>query len=131
MPMSTRIATGPGPAGSLLLAVVVLLGGCEPSDNQTPAPPDSAAPAAASDTTALDTPTAITPEEDAYPLDTCIVSNESLEDLGEPVVVVHEGREVRFCCNDCADSFRRSPARFLAKMDRVIGTAPEAAIDLP
>lgn len=56
-----------------------------------------------------------------YPLETCIVSDEALGSMGEPVVLVHEGQEVKFCCKGCVKKFTKDPAAFLPKL------APEAA----
>ena len=30
---------------------------------------------------------------------------------------LHEGREVRFCCNDCVKEFKKEPAKYLALLD--------------
>ncbi len=51
-----------------------------------------------------------------YPLTACIVSDEALGSMGAPVVLVHEGQEVKFCCKGCVRSFQKDPARFLAKI---------------
>ena len=52
-----------------------------------------------------------------YPLDTCIVSGEKLDAMGEPVVKVYAGREVRFCCPGCVKKFEADKAGYLAKID--------------
>lgn len=51
-----------------------------------------------------------------YPLTTCIVSDEPLGSMGEPIVRVHEGQQVKFCCAGCVESFNAEPATFLAKL---------------
>lgn len=100
---------------SLLTAALWTVAGCGPSDNELPdASPDAAANAEAPSTAGETIP---------YPLTTCIVSGEGLEDHGEPHLIEHEGREVRFCCPDCGDSFKQNPVRFLEKLDRLAGTA--------
>lgn len=54
-----------------------------------------------------------------YPFDTCIVSGEAFGgEMGEPVVIVHEGREVTFCCKGCIKTFTKDPARHLANIDQ-------------
>jgi YHS domain-containing protein len=53
-----------------------------------------------------------------YPLDTCPVSGMGLGTMGAPVILVHEGREVRFCCKDCVAPFQAEPARYLAQVDQ-------------
>lgn len=52
-----------------------------------------------------------------YPLDVCVVTGEKLGEMGKPVVIQHEGREVRFCCAACPDKFRQDPAKYLKKLD--------------
>lgn len=52
-----------------------------------------------------------------YPLDICVVSGEKLGSMGKPVVLHHEGREVRLCCPGCVDDFKKNPEKFLKKLD--------------
>ena len=54
----------------------------------------------------------------AYPLDTCIVSDNKLGSMGDPVTIVHEGQAVKFCCKPCVKKFRENPAKFLGKLQR-------------
>lgn len=65
---------------------------------------------------------AVTP----YTLDTCIVSGEKLGDMGEPIVKVHEGREVKFCCKSCIKKFDKDPAKYIAAADAKAKAAPVA-----
>jgi hypothetical protein len=52
-----------------------------------------------------------------YPLDTCLVSGEKLGSMGEPVVIIHEGREIKFCCDTCVPDFKKNPEKYLPKLD--------------
>jgi hypothetical protein len=52
-----------------------------------------------------------------YPLDFCIVSDEKFGSMGEPVVKVYDGREVRFCCPGCVKKFEADKAGYFAKID--------------
>ena len=52
-----------------------------------------------------------------YPLQTCIVSDEPLGSMGDPVVIVHEGKEIKFCCDSCQPKFEAEPAKYLPKLD--------------
>ena len=52
----------------------------------------------------------------AYPLDTCIVSDEKLGSMGDPVVFAHAGQQVKLCCKSCRKDFDADPAKFLAKL---------------
>lgn len=45
-----------------------------------------------------------------YPLTSCPVSHESLEAMGKPLDLVHEGRLVRLCCKSCVKEFKKDPA---------------------
>ncbi len=53
----------------------------------------------------------------SYPLKTCVVSGEKLGEMGKPVVYVHEGREIKFCCKDCIKDFKKDPAKYVKKID--------------
>ncbi len=52
-----------------------------------------------------------------YPLDTCIVSDEKLGEMGKPVVFIHEGQEIKLCCKDCRKDFDKEPAKYLKKLE--------------
>lgn len=58
----------------------------------------------------------------AYPLKTCVISQEELGSMGEPTEWIYraEGkpdRLVRFCCNGCLKGFRKDPAAALKRID--------------
>jgi len=42
-----------------------------------------------------------------YPSKKCIVSDEKLGGMGEPIVKVYNGQEVKFCCKDCVKEFEK------------------------
>lgn len=67
-----------------------------------------------------DTSTPVTADSSAkpYPLDTCVVSGEKLDSMGEPFVITYEGTEVRFCCDSCVPEFKKDPAKYLAKLKK-------------
>jgi len=56
----------------------------------------------------------------AYPLDYCIVSGEKLGMMGNPVVKTYDGREVKFCCNDCIKTFEKDQAKWMKKLDDAV-----------
>jgi hypothetical protein len=59
-----------------------------------------------------------TPDPKPYPLGTCVVSGEKFGgDMGEAVLFVHEGREVKLCCGSCRKDFEATPGKFLQKID--------------
>lgn len=50
----------------------------------------------------------------AYPLKTCFVSGDRLED---PVDALYGDRLLRFCCKGCVRSFNKNPAKYLPKLE--------------
>lgn len=60
---------------------------------------------------------AVAEVDDGYPIDVCVVSDQRLGSMGEPHVVEHEGRTVKFCCEPCTDDFYEDPDAYLAKLD--------------
>ncbi len=52
-----------------------------------------------------------------YKLDTCIVSDEKLDSMGEPAVMVYQGQEIKFCCKKCKPKFEKDPATYLKKLE--------------
>lgn len=59
-------------------------------------------------------------EGDIYPLDTCPVSGAKLGAMGAAVVKEYDGREVRFCCNDCPAKFEADKDNYWKKIDAAI-----------
>ena len=60
---------------------------------------------------------------DAYPLATCAVASKSkLGGMGEPIVIVHEKRQIKFCCAGCKPMFLKKPEKYLTKIDKKIIT---------
>ncbi len=56
-----------------------------------------------------------------YPVDTCVVSDETLGgNHMEAVNVVFQGRLVRLCCKACKRDLTDDPKTFLAKLDKAI-----------
>lgn len=54
----------------------------------------------------------------AYPLQTCIVSDEKLGEMGEPYAFVHEGQEIKLCCKPCQKDFNKNPKKYLKKLEK-------------
>lgn len=77
-----------------------------PAVPATPAKPAAAAPSAEK------------PVGDPYPLGVCLVSGEKLD--AKAVVHMHEGRELKFCCPKCVESFKGDPAKTIAELDKKI-----------
>ncbi|HEY5792582.1 MAG TPA: hypothetical protein VIS74_04745 [Chthoniobacterales bacterium] len=51
-----------------------------------------------------------------YPLTVCAVSGAKLGTMGEPVVRVYDGQEVKFCCGGCIAMFEADPAKYLKQV---------------
>ena len=51
-----------------------------------------------------------------YKLKTCIVSDEKLGEMCEPVVFTYEGQEIKLCCKSCRKAFDKDPAKYLKKL---------------
>ncbi len=60
-----------------------------------------------------------------YPLETCLVAGSKLGSMGEPYVFVHEGQEIKFCCESCMPKFEADTAKYLAKLTE--GARPAAS----
>lgn len=65
-----------------------------------------------------------------YPVETCVVSGETLGGMGSPVDLVFRNRLVRFCCNNCVGDFRKHPESFLRKLDKAAIEKQKAAYPL-
>jgi hypothetical protein len=52
-----------------------------------------------------------------YPLDTCLVTENALGSMGDPIVMVHAGQEVKFCCAPCVEEFKANPEEYLARLE--------------
>ena len=68
-------------------------------------------------------PAATETEVVTYPLDVCVVSGQKLGSMGDPVVLIHKGREVKLCCAGCKGAFEKDPEKYLAKVDEAVKAA--------
>ncbi len=57
---------------------------------------------------------------DPFTLRDCPVANHAIGEMGEPVVRVYDGREIRFCCDDCIETFEADLKVSLAEVDKSI-----------
>jgi hypothetical protein len=85
------------------------------------------APAAVSATAATPDAAVIAKQLPSYPLTTCPVSNEALEDA---IDLVHEGRLVRLCCKGCVKGFKKDPSVTLKAIDAGVIAAQQASYPL-
>ncbi|MCC6238820.1 MAG: hypothetical protein IT448_00755 [Phycisphaerales bacterium] len=55
-----------------------------------------------------------------YPLDMCILFDGKLGSMGDPVVMVYQGQEIKFCCVVCVDPFKKDPEKYLKQMEQAV-----------
>ena len=58
------------------------------------------------------------PDVIPYTLDTCIIMDSKLGSMGDPVVRVYQGQEIKFCCQPCSDEFDLDPEYYLENLKR-------------
>ncbi|MGK0189976.1 MAG: hypothetical protein ACI9R3_005795 [Verrucomicrobiales bacterium] len=51
-----------------------------------------------------------------YTSDKCIVTDNRLGSMGAPVTLVHNGQEIKFCCEPCVKKFKADPDKYLSKL---------------
>ena len=85
-----------------LIAVLLIVASCATESTHTPDP------AATHKMVAVEKskPNAA-PKPKPYPLETCLVSGEDLDEMDERVATVHEGQTFEFCCKPCLVKFKR------------------------
>ena len=54
---------------------------------------------------------------DPYTLQVCPITGKK---VNPTKVVIHEGREIRFCCGNCPKKFKANPDKYLEKVDKLI-----------
>ena len=95
-----------------LLASLLSLSSCGQGKSTPQQHADHAAP-----TEAQGSPdTALKAGVKAYPLDTCIVSDEKLGEMGDPVIKIYGDQEIKFCCKSCIKKFEKDQAKYLKKL---------------
>ncbi len=52
----------------------------------------------------------------AYPLKTCIVTDNDLDSMGGEIVKNYNGQEIKFCCKPCVKKFEANQAKYLKKI---------------
>lgn len=49
----------------------------------------------------------------SYPLKKCVISDDPLGEMGNPVKVTYEDTDVYLCCKSCVKDFKKDPARYV------------------
>lgn len=52
----------------------------------------------------------------SYPLKTCLVTDNDLDSMGDKQGFVHDGQQIKVCCEPCIGKFKKNPAKYLAKL---------------
>ena len=94
-----------GIKSTLLLTAAAMLSSCSTPTGPAPSAAGAAAPAATASS-------GVKP----YPLKTCIVTDNDLGSMGDEQRIVHEGQEIKFCCEPCVGKFLKNPAKYLSKL---------------
>jgi hypothetical protein len=53
-----------------------------------------------------------------YTLDVCVVSDNKLGSMGDPITKVYGNQEIKFCCKPCIKEFEKEKDRYLKKLAR-------------
>ena len=67
---------------------------------------------------------------DPYTLNVCPVTGGELGSMGDPIVIVQDGREIKFCCAGCKPKFEADPAKYIAQIDEQVIAQQLAAYPL-
>lgn len=92
-----------------LIAAALIVASCATESGRTPE-------TTASQTDAAEAKTKVAPKPKPYPLETCLVSGEDLDEMDERVSTVHNGQTFEFCCKPCLVKFRKNPESYVAKL---------------
>ncbi len=60
-------------------------------------------------------PATATPK--AYPLKTCIVTENDLDSMGEQASFVYQGQTIKVCCKPCIAKFEKNPPKYLKRLE--------------
>ncbi len=98
------------PSRFLATTAALLLAACQPT---TPVTPPPIPPSASAKPTPRSTPVA---KVKSYPLATCAVTEEPLDEWDEQITYLHGTQEMKFCCKMCLKKFKANPDKYLAKL---------------
>lgn len=61
------------------------------------------------------------PKPKPYPIQTCLVTGDGLDDMDERVTTVHEGQTFEFCCKPCLKKFNKNPGKYVKALAKSTG----------
>lgn len=47
----------------------------------------------------------------------CVVTDNRLHSMGDPITKVYGNREIKFCCSPCVEEFEADPEKFMEMLD--------------
>lgn len=53
------------------------------------------------------------PKPQKYPLKTCLVTGDDLDDMDDRVSTVYQGQTFEFCCKPCLKKFHKNPGKYV------------------
>ncbi len=63
----------------------------------------------------------VAPKPKPYPLETCLVTGDDLDEMDERVSTVHDGQVFEFCCKPCLKKFNTNPGKYVKALARAQG----------
>lgn len=76
---------------------------------------------------AADTAPVPAPKATPYPLDICIASGDKLGSMGDAIVIVREGQEIKLCCKGCIKDVDKDVPKTLQKIKDAVAKKAEDA----
>lgn len=70
-------------------------------------------PAATTEKTPAKVAKKAAPKPKPYPLKTCLVTGDDLDDMDDRVSTVYQGQTFEFCCKPCLKKFHKNPGKYL------------------
>jgi YHS domain-containing protein len=61
------------------------------------------------------------PKPKPYPLETCLVTGDDLDEMDERVSTVHDGQVFEFCCKPCLKKFNKNPGKYVKLLAKARG----------
>ena len=53
-----------------------------------------------------------------YPLKTCLVTGDDLDEMDDRVSTVYEGQTFEFCCKPCLKKFEKNPGKYVKALEK-------------
>ena len=61
------------------------------------------------------------PKPKPYPLETCLVTGDDLDEMDERVSTVYDGQVFEFCCKPCLKKFHKNPGKYVKLLAKAKG----------